>query len=157
MANPEHTDIFDEIRDERAYQDRKWGGPKHDDKRSIEELIAKYAAETQAYEQRKAMIKVAALAVAMIEKIDRTSAPRPTVGARHLPGLKDEASADTRVTRGQAVEILARVTDQDNWWEMTCEYVLGFGEGDEDLLCPSIYDVFEALGVPKDEFVRLTE
>lgn len=59
------------------------------------------------------------------------------------------------VTRAQAVQILSQVTDQDNWWEMACERVLDGGE-DEELLYPSIYDVFEALGVPKAEFSRLT-
>jgi hypothetical protein len=59
------------------------------------------------------------------------------------------------VTRDQAVQILSQVTDQDNWWEMACERVLDLGE-DEEVPYPSIYDVFEALGVPRAEFSRLT-
>lgn len=66
----------------------------------------------------------------------------------------EEAPAGS-VTREQAVRILSHVTDQDNWWEMACERVLEFPE-DEEAVYPSIYDVFEALGVPRDEFSRLT-
>lgn len=60
-----------------------------------------------------------------------------------------------RVTRDQAVKILSMVSDQDNWWEIACERVFDFGENDEDRPYPSIYDVFEALGVPRKDFKRL--
>jgi hypothetical protein len=70
--------IFTEIRDKRAYQDGKWGGPEHDDTVETEdswiEYINEYAsgkgrAEGRAFRER--MIHVAALAVAAIQSHDR--------------------------------------------------------------------------------------
>ena len=81
MANPEWTDLYDEIRDERCQQDDKHGGAEHDDDHSINDFIAfisKHSGrcvDAKPREVRGHMIRVAALAVAVIEKIDRT--PRP--------------------------------------------------------------------------------
>ncbi len=69
--------IYDEIRDERDRQDKKWGGPAHDDGHSINDFvafIAKHAGKAvdeAPLGQRKQMIRAAALAVAAIQKIDR--------------------------------------------------------------------------------------
>ena len=77
MANPEWTDVYDEIRDERQRQDAKWGGAEHDDGHTVEEFVgfitkhAGRAVETEPHEQRRQMIRVGALAVAVVEKIDR--------------------------------------------------------------------------------------
>lgn len=71
--------IFADINAERGYQDEKWGGPVHDDEHSVHDFVAfitKYAGnavEASAFDQRKALIKVAALAVAAVEKIDRAA------------------------------------------------------------------------------------
>ena len=73
--------IFEEIRNERAYQDAKWGGQEHDDGVETEDswvhYITEYAnstgrAEGRAFRER--MIKVAALAVAALESHDRKAA-----------------------------------------------------------------------------------
>jgi hypothetical protein len=70
--------IFEEIRDERDYQDKKWGGEEHDD--TVEDeaswihYITEYANSTGRAEGRpfrERMIKVAALAVAAIQSHDR--------------------------------------------------------------------------------------
>jgi hypothetical protein len=74
--------IYDEISAERDYQDRQWGGPAHDDKHGSHDWVAylnvylgnavkadKWAFDAKLY--RKAMIKVAALAVAAVEWVDR--------------------------------------------------------------------------------------
>jgi hypothetical protein len=70
--------IFTEIRDKRAYQDQKWGGPEHDDSVETEDSWIKYIneyasgkgrAEGRAFRER--MIHVAALAVAAIQSFDR--------------------------------------------------------------------------------------
>jgi len=79
--------IFEEISEEREYQDMKWGGPVHDDTSNTlndwRTLITNYA--TRNYDNgyilkvdvpdsgafRTDMIKVAALAVAAIEATDR--------------------------------------------------------------------------------------
>ena len=77
MANPEWTDLYDEIRDERADQDAKHGGAEHDDEHSFNDFIAfisKHAGrcvDAKPRDVRGHMIRVAALAVAVIEKIDR--------------------------------------------------------------------------------------
>jgi hypothetical protein len=78
MANPEFTDIYDEIRDERQRQDAKHGGAEHDDAHSVNDFIAfiaKHSGRAVDADPRRArthMIRVAALAVAVVEKIDRT-------------------------------------------------------------------------------------
>jgi len=74
------TDIYDEIREERRRQDAEWGGPDHDDTHTVEEFVgfirehAERGNTGYVVIQRKQMVRVAALAVAWIEKIDRDAA-----------------------------------------------------------------------------------
>jgi hypothetical protein len=75
-----NKDIFDEIHIERVYQDSIWGGPAHDDKNTSHDWIAyivyylgKAIAPWKPHVFRINMIKVAALAVAAIEWIDRAN------------------------------------------------------------------------------------
>jgi len=69
--------VFGEIGGERERQDRKWGGPSHDDEHSTNDFVAYInqhagkAVDAPLSDQRTQMIKVAALAVAVVEKIDR--------------------------------------------------------------------------------------
>jgi len=75
--------IFEAIKQERAYQDGRWGGADHDDQHGPNEWIAfitAYAGKTfycckdhpaDIQEFKRNMIKVAALAVAAIEWADR--------------------------------------------------------------------------------------
>lgn len=70
--------VYDEIRAERTKQDAEWGGPHHDDTHSIEEWVeyihehAGRAANAHDGEvMRYQMVRVAALAVAAIEALDR--------------------------------------------------------------------------------------
>lgn len=69
--------IYDEIRDERDRQDREWGGSEHDDDHSFNDFIAyivKHTGKAVAVsdnDQRRQMIRVAALAIAVVEKLDR--------------------------------------------------------------------------------------
>jgi hypothetical protein len=72
------TSIYDEIRDERAYQDAKWGGPDHDDDHGeeewfdyIEEYAQGYRGKTRNLSSRARLIAIAALAVAAVESMDR--------------------------------------------------------------------------------------
>jgi hypothetical protein len=59
------------------------------------------------------------------------------------------------ITREQALKILCRVTDQDNFWEMAVEDAVGFEAlGDGEGPYPDIYDTFRALGVSEDEVNR---
>lgn len=76
--------IFGEINDERNHQDAKWGGPDHDDDHSLNDFVAYItlhagkAVDVEVHEQREQMIKVAALATAVVEKLDRaTERPAP--------------------------------------------------------------------------------
>ena len=69
--------IYDEIADERAAQDKQWGGPDHDDQhigadwREYREKFEDRAFFGYGATRREALIKIAALAVAQIESIDR--------------------------------------------------------------------------------------
>jgi hypothetical protein len=73
--------VLDEVDKERQRQDVKWGGPCHDDRHSTTDfvhLIEDYAcvAQTMASinnhdEARELLVRVAALAVAAVERLDR--------------------------------------------------------------------------------------
>lgn len=75
--------VFDDIAEERAYQLAKWGGQEHDDSHSIRDWITyllAYLGRAGSRETdwgrnipkvRELFIKVAALAVAAVEAIDR--------------------------------------------------------------------------------------
>lgn len=67
--------IYDEIDNEREYQDKKWGGTSFDDAQTEQqwiEYIKQYAIGQRGSNNfRERMIKVAALAVAAIESYDR--------------------------------------------------------------------------------------
>jgi hypothetical protein len=79
--------ILEEIRQERAHQDKKWGGPSHDDVHSpydwsafiltyLGQSISDFVKESGRVEPklrafRYNMIKVAALAIAAVEAVDR--------------------------------------------------------------------------------------
>ena len=70
--------IFDLIETERAAQDAKWGGPEHDDAHQMNDFIAYItkhagrAVDAKSHEVRDHMIRIAALAVAVVEKIERS-------------------------------------------------------------------------------------
>lgn len=73
--------VYDEIREERARQDEKWGGPEHDDVhcqddwiRYIDYKITSILENTGADNFRRCMIQIGALAVAAVESLDRRTA-----------------------------------------------------------------------------------
>lgn len=68
--------VLNDVRRERALQDKQWGGPEHDDEHLpddwmefIETQVAKYRADQSQFRER--FVKIAALAVAAIESLDR--------------------------------------------------------------------------------------
>lgn len=71
--------IYDEIRAERAAQDKKWGGPDFDDRHNSHDWVAyivKHLGKAVMWPWdsalfRQQMIRVAALAVATVEAVDR--------------------------------------------------------------------------------------
>lgn len=84
--------VFDEVGDERKRQDEQWGGPEHDDAHALRDWLtfiekqvgaARMRQEDQnsrpdiaggylhVPELRRRLVKIAALAVAGIESIDR--------------------------------------------------------------------------------------
>ena len=73
--------VYDEIKAERERQNRKWGGPWHDDchgHRDFCSFIVRLLGEAQSVggdcdvsEYRRRMVQVAALAVADVERVDR--------------------------------------------------------------------------------------
>jgi hypothetical protein len=74
-------DIMEDIHEERIRQDHRWGGAKHDDKHTVGEWRAyreRYEGKTYHYHkmndylsERESLLKIAALAVAQIESLDR--------------------------------------------------------------------------------------
>ncbi len=69
--------VYDEIKQERARQDAKWGGPAHDDEHDIDDFgdfiaqkLAHMSAGSPAWKRAK-LVQIAALAVAAIESADR--------------------------------------------------------------------------------------
>jgi hypothetical protein len=87
LAVPEHRTttetVYEDIRAERAKQDEQWGGPEHDDmhtslewmhyRRKFEVRVGMSHTRERVREQ---LVKIAALAVAQIQSIDR-AAPSP--------------------------------------------------------------------------------
>lgn len=77
MNQQMNQQIYDDIRNERERQNREWGGPEHDDDHSISDFIAyitKHAGKAvdgTVSDQRRQMVRVAALAVAVVEKLNR--------------------------------------------------------------------------------------
>lgn len=74
------SNVFDDIEKERRAQDKKWGGPTHDDAhlrhdwvRYIKDHAARAVGEPGVF--RKQMVRVAALAIAAIESEDRAKKP----------------------------------------------------------------------------------
>jgi hypothetical protein len=74
------ANIFDEIAKERSWQDAEFGGPEEDDKKSISDWLRHIYQHTSMANPpvqpsegnfRKQMVRVAALAVAAIQAIDR--------------------------------------------------------------------------------------
>lgn len=75
------TKVLHEVAAERKYQDKKWGGPAHDDTESeanwlkyIDEYAQGNVERTKDRPFRERMLKVAALAVAAVESYDRKNA-----------------------------------------------------------------------------------
>jgi hypothetical protein len=74
------VEIFTNIEQEREKQDLEWGGAIHDDEHSLEDWIDFIDAQINRAEEcestnlpgvRERLIKVAALAIAAVESIDR--------------------------------------------------------------------------------------
>lgn len=81
MSHEKRREIYDQVEAERRAQDAEWGGPDHDDERTVGswlEVLQKHWAKANAapidhHEPlfRHQMVRVAALAVATIEWFDR--------------------------------------------------------------------------------------
>lgn len=92
--------IFGEIDAERRAQDQKWGGAEHDDKLGSYDWIAFVARHTglgvcrpwDAAVFRKQMVRVAALAVAAVEWVDRA-------GGRDAAASVDATSGEGHVSQ----------------------------------------------------------
>ena len=72
--------IYDDVLAERKLQDAEHGGAAHDDEHSVNDFIAYIckqagkAVDGSIAHQRQQMIRVAALAFAVVEKLDRQTA-----------------------------------------------------------------------------------
>lgn len=95
MLNPPKSDgelrrekVEADVRKERRRQDQKWGGPEHDDEHTVADWVyyirneANYegyrdspnpelAARANRHNARQRLIRIAALAIAAVESIDR--------------------------------------------------------------------------------------
>jgi len=80
--------VLDEVRAERDRQDAKWGGPAHDDEHSMGDFMRFIQQRAGPCPSRKALIQIAALAVAATESFDRRAASKPSA----MP--EDEALCD---------------------------------------------------------------
>ena len=71
-------EVTDEIIEERERQDKKWGGVEHDDQHSTDDFF-NFIGQRVIYnmtpeEARKSLVEIAALAVAAVQSMDRSSA-----------------------------------------------------------------------------------
>jgi hypothetical protein len=89
--------VLGEVMAERRAQDSEWGGPAHDDAHSEDKWVALLvrhlglavndggeAADLARY--RRQMVRVAALAVAAVEALDRRKPGRGKVAGEHTAG-----------------------------------------------------------------------
>jgi hypothetical protein len=70
----EQLTVIGEIAAERNKQDAEWGGPAHDDTHSVADWFSFMAHQENLWvagEERYRLIKIAALAIAAVESIDR--------------------------------------------------------------------------------------
>lgn len=70
--------IIEEIRAERAAQDAQWGGPEHDDEHSPDDFMGFITRQVvkgagDGSDVRERFVKIASLAVAALEMLDRTT------------------------------------------------------------------------------------
>lgn len=80
MKHPAREKILVEVSEERDHQDRQWGGPSHDDQHQVAEFaefIQHQLSRMTAQDCRARHVKIAALAVAAIESIDRKTQFNP--------------------------------------------------------------------------------
>lgn len=67
--------VINEVVAERRRQDEKWGGPEHDDQHLTDDFFslidARITYNMKISDSRKALIEIAALAVAAVESLDR--------------------------------------------------------------------------------------
>lgn len=96
----ETTDVYAEIRAERAKQDAKWGGPIHDDQhgdrdwaRFVNEHAERAITARSQAASRYQWVRVAALAVAAVQRYDRLMATCHECGA---PGGSEHATRCSR-------------------------------------------------------------
>ncbi len=113
--------VYEEIKAEREYQDKKWGIA-FDDKNTLNDWITYiniYAAKAAAMgntkeEQRKQMVKVAALTVAALQSFDRNGGFAP----RHYdPDYKTHYTLDDAVRVIKDMDLMA----QTDWPFPTAE------------------------------------
>lgn len=108
--------VYADIFAERMAQDRKWGGPKHDDAHDVSEWVvfiqekldrAEEADDDAGYRRR--MVQVAALAVAAVESLDRQRAPAVKPPHNAEPGALGEALAAVDAERRRLATHVATV------------------------------------------------
>ena len=98
--NPLSSNVYDEIKTERKVQDEQWGGPKHDDMHSPNDwivYIVKQLGKASSSVFRYQMIKIAALAVAAVEWIDRRQLE--TIEEESAPPMSDAADVNMFVRK----------------------------------------------------------
>lgn len=123
MTTEHRAAIFHDIDTERAVQDAKWGGPEHDDKHVIGDWVgyirdhAERAQFGRMSESRRQMVRVAALAVAAIESIDRQACRVP---AAKPVDARGQAEADLAAIVGKtgdlgirAIAAMANISEDD--------------------------------------------
>jgi len=74
--------VMGDVLAERTFQDEQWGGPEHDDGHTLadwRDYIVKQADRSvSSCDARACLVKVAALALAAIESLDRKAGARPS-------------------------------------------------------------------------------
>ena len=97
MSTTTRASVLAEVSDEREHQDRQWGGPSHDDQHQIAdfaEFVKHQLSRMTGQDCRARYIKIAALAVAAVESIDRKTPhsfakpSAPGVYETRIPGAR---------------------------------------------------------------------
>lgn len=111
--------LYREVDNEREFQDRKYGGPNHDDELGIEDWVRIIVAHAEkpldAPEQfRRQMVRVAALAIAAVEVHDRAHCDpmRMNLALHAISGIAANAILHMDEDPSKARELLFKIVDE---------------------------------------------
>jgi hypothetical protein len=125
----EQLRIASEVIGERDRQDFQWGGAAHDDQHSSHDFVRFIAKQVEsschenASRHRNRLLKIAALAIAAIEAIDRRAAAHRAAQLGALSPAVNEAAIEAGLARRLTTHIVTwRCSTDPQWWSALARF-----------------------------------